>query len=147
MSEENKQPKPRITSWIRIKFGEEILEEIRTGKRTIKLNGKQLNPIDKNFRDKRVTGTSKVEINPPVPDEKATPEKEELEESEELEKRYVKDFLTAEDIKTVESGKANVFVDGLAVKLDKEIFIDRDEEPVLDGKQVIIKVLPQFAPG
>lgn len=137
---ENKEPKPRITSWIRTNFGEGILEEIKAGKRTIELNGKKLDPKDEKFRDKRVLKTSKVEIKP-HPDFVMTEKTGKSEEPEELEEKYVKDFLSTEEIKCVESGKANVFVDGLAAKLDKEISIDSD------GKPVIIKVLPQFAPG
>ncbi len=64
MSKQIKQPKPRITSWIRTNFGEEILAEIVSGKRKISLNGNKLDAKADNFRDKRVTATSQIEITP-----------------------------------------------------------------------------------
>jgi hypothetical protein len=153
--EEVKQPKPRITSWIKQNFGEDILEEIRRGKRTIKFNGTEIDAKSKNFCDKRVIPTSKIEIIPEPIIEKSEnktglvprdiTQEEKVKEPEP--KIYVKNFLTEDQIKSVTSGKANVFIDGLATTLDKEVEIDNDTEPTLDGKQVIIKVLPQFAPG
>ncbi len=161
MSEEKiKQPKPRLTSWLKQKFGESILEEIRTGKRTIKFNGTELNANDKSFRDKRVTGTSKVEITPEpkiiyrdtdsvimgkeAPKTGIVPRDITQEKDPQL---YVKNFLTSDQIKSVKEGKANVFIDGLVTTLDKEVEIDNDTNPTLDGKPVEIKVLPQFELG
>lgn len=147
MSEEKiKEPKPRITSWIRTNFGEDILEEIKAGKRTIKLNGTELNAKDKNFRDKRVTKTSQVEI---IPEPKAITEKDKtgLVPVKPECKVYIRDFLTAEQIESVETKNANVFISGLATILDKEIQVDKDANPMFEGKSAIIKVLPQFAPG
>lgn len=56
------EPKPRITSYIRSNFGEDVLAEVVAGKRTVSLNGIVLDATTKNFRDKRVTVASRVEI-------------------------------------------------------------------------------------
>lgn len=61
---ETKEPRPRITSWIRENFGEEILNEIKAGKRKISLNGVKLDASLVNFRDKRVNKFSQIEIKP-----------------------------------------------------------------------------------
>lgn len=52
----------RITSYIRQNFGEEVLAEVVSQKRRVSLNGIILDATDKNFRDKRVSPTSKVEV-------------------------------------------------------------------------------------
>lgn len=56
----------RITAYIRQVFGEEVLAEIVSQKRTVSLNGIILDATAKNFRDKRVTPTSKVEVSTPT---------------------------------------------------------------------------------
>ncbi len=155
MSEEIiKQPKPRLTSWLKQRFGEGILEELRKGKKTIKFNGNTLNPNDKNFRDKRVTGTTEIEIiheaevlrPEPISDKNKTGLAVK-DISKEEKKSEVQNFLTSDQIKSVKEGKANVFIDGLATTLDKELDMDNNTEPMLDGKRVTIKVLPQFGLG
>jgi len=200
---ENKQPKPRITSWIRQRFGEEILAEIISGKRKISLNGTKLKASDKNFRDKRVTATSVVvitpepvvlyqdtsskiietltpvdkiksfekeyrKIKPQTKDELPSQERIDLfkkysgvdketeneiavqrqhENEEPAPKIFIKDFLSADDIKAVTSGKARVFADGIVTKLDREISVDHDTNPIINGNIVEIKVTPQFQSG
>jgi hypothetical protein len=62
--QQDKTPRPRITSYIRNTYGEEILQEIISGKRKITLNDTQLDASAKNFRDKRVTPFSQISITP-----------------------------------------------------------------------------------
>ncbi len=173
--EKAKQPKPRITSWIRTNFGEEILAEIVSGKRKITLNGTKLDAKASNFRDKRVTKTSQIEIIPEpkvlyqdtsskivetlrpkdkLPSKeivelhkKYVEKKKEKKEPEPERKTYVKDFLTNDQISSITSGKANLFVDGLASDMMKEIEADNDTNPMINGKVVVIKVLPKFRGG
>lgn len=52
----------RITAYIRQIFGEDVLAEIVSKKRTVSLNGVVLDATVKTFRDKRITPTSKVEV-------------------------------------------------------------------------------------
>lgn len=165
----------RIKKYILEKFGKETLEEILSGKKIIVLNDKSV-PIDDKFPDKRISPTTKVEIHEKKPEPKAVdiktaikvldkeapaevhvsthvPLSEKLNESVTPESKEpkimrIKDFLTTEQIVAIKSGKANVFVNGSAVKdIETEITANESGEPTIDDKIAVVKVLPKMHGG